>query len=59
MFLPSHLHTSSSSDQKVPAPTGSGSATLNADTDTTFHMCIANADPEKIFYVNASVSDLH
>ena len=28
MFLPSHLHTCSSSDQKVPAPTGSGSTTL-------------------------------
>ena len=27
MFLPSHLHTSSGSDQKVPAPTGS--ATLS------------------------------
>ena len=23
MFLPSHLHTGSGSDQKVPAPTGS------------------------------------
>ena len=30
MFLPSHLHTGSGSDQKVPAPTssGSGPATL-------------------------------
>ena len=28
MFLPSTLHTSSGSDQKVPAPTGSVSATL-------------------------------
>ena len=29
MFLPSHLHTCSGSDQKVPAPTGSSSSTLS------------------------------
>ena len=28
MFLPSHLHTGSGSNQKLPAPTGSCSAAL-------------------------------
>ena len=42
MFLPSHLHTGSGSDQKVPAPTGSGSATLVIVKSVTFMISTYN-----------------
>ena len=61
MFLPSHLHTGSGSDQKVPAPTGSGSATLVTGTYLLIPRYEAEAlldnKPEGSFLLRDSAQD--